>query len=91
MDMLILTVFSKVTNVSNPKQLSFCFGSIIFGIALILNNQQIINLLDGPIYKYSILILVFGVSLLILLLANLKRALKNMKSPKLKTSKSEVV
>ena len=81
--MLILNIFSKITNISNQKQMSFCFSSILFGICLLLNNQYILNLLNGPIYKYSILILVFLASFVILLLANLKHLLKNIRKNKL--------
>ena len=77
--MLILNIFSKLTKISNPKQMSFCFSSILFAIALLLNNQYILNLLNGPIYKYFILILVFGISMLILIFANLKHLIKNSK------------
>ena len=77
--MLILNIFSKLTNISNSKQMSFCFCSILFGVALLLNNQYVLNLLAGPIYKYLILILVFAISLTILLLANLKHFLKSSK------------
>ena len=75
--MLILNAFSKATNISNQRMLAPCFGSIIFAIALLLNHQQILSILDAKIYKYFILILVFGISTLILLLANLKKIIKS--------------
>ena len=87
--MLILNIFSKLTNISNQKQMSFCFCSILFSISLLLNNQYVLNLLNGPIYKYSILILVFTVSLIILFLANLKHFLKNFKHNKILKKRSK--
>lgn len=73
--MFVLNTFKKVTNISDSRQMSFCFGCILFGVTLFLNNQYIIDLLEGPIYKYSILILIFFISFTLLLIANIKKKL----------------
>lgn len=77
--MFILNILGKITKLNDSKQLSFSIGSILFSIVLLLNNQYILNTLDGPIYKYFILILVFGISTGILVLANIKKFIKSTK------------
>ncbi len=77
--MFVLNTFKKITNISDSRQMSFCFGAILFGASLFLNNQYIMDLLEGPIYKYSILILIFLVSFLLLIVANIKKKLINSK------------
>lgn len=77
--MFVLNTFKKITNISDSRQMSFCFGAILFGVSLFLNNQYIMDLLEGPIYKYSILILIFLVSFLLLIVANVKKKLISSK------------
>ena len=77
--MFILNILGKITKLNDSKELSFSIGSILFSIVLLLNNQYILNTLDGPIYKYFILILVFGISTGILVLANIKKFIKSTK------------
>lgn len=78
--MFILNIFKKLTNIKSSKQMSFSFTSILFTFVLLLNNQYIIDILDSTVYKYFVLILVFGISIIILLLANLKKKISKNKS-----------
>ena len=54
------------------KWISTLFALFIFGTALIPKNMQEISFLENTVYRYIILILVFALSIIILVLANIK-------------------
>lgn len=72
-----LNIFKKVSNISNPKMMTFCFSLLMFGIGMISHNIDIARFIHGTIYKYYELILVFVISLVILIIANLKIRKRN--------------
>lgn len=70
---LINRIIKKVIPVSNEKMLSFSTCSILFGISLIPINIAHIHFIENTLYKYLIIGFIFGLGLLILLLANFKK------------------
>lgn len=73
-------ILKKIFYISNEKMLSFPISCILFGTALIPLNVAQIRFFENTLYKFMIIILVFGVCLLILLMANLKLKLKKGKT-----------
>lgn len=73
---LTLNIFKKITNIKDAPALSYCFSTLILGLALIPNNISIIRTLNYSAFKYSILIFIFGFSTLVLILANVKKRKK---------------
>lgn len=65
-------IFKRVTNLKYSKWISTLFALFIFGTALIPKNMQEISFLENTVYRYIILILVFALSFIILVLANIK-------------------
>lgn len=72
-------IFKRFTKIKFSKWISTLFALIMFGIALIPKNMQQITFLENVVYRYIILILVFGISLIILILANIKYLRKKRK------------
>ena len=71
-------IFKRVTNLKYSKLVCTLFALFIFGTALTLKNMQEISLLENTVYRYIILILVFALSLIVLISANIKY-LRNQK------------
>ncbi len=68
-----LSIFKRMTNIKFSKGMIFCFGSIIFAIALIPKTISDITIFESQVYKYISIIFVFFVSMLILVLAYFKK------------------
>lgn len=68
----ILRIFQKITKIENSKILALPLGFIILGNCLIIKNIGVAKYLARYFYKYGVLILVFVVSLIILIVANIK-------------------
>lgn len=68
----ITNIFKNITNLKSNKWCVSLFAMIAFGIALIPGNMKEINFIENTVYKYIILILVFGICLSILVFANIK-------------------
>lgn len=75
----ILLIFKKITNIENKSAVSNCFLGISFGIGLLYPNILEARFIQSTVYKYFMIILVFGISFLILLMANIKRIINNKK------------
>ncbi len=73
----ILLIFKKITNIEDTKPLILTFCSILLGIALIYKNENQLTLAKVTIYKNIFLILVLGVNISILVLANIKKKIKD--------------
>ena len=73
---LINRTLKKLLNVTNEKMISFSICNILLGLAILPLNSAQIHLLEKGLYKYIILIVVFGLEMIVLLLANLKFKLK---------------
>ena len=69
---LIGNIFKKITKIEDEKELIYVITNFIFALALIYNNIAILKYLQNYILKYFTIILVFIISLLILIFANLK-------------------
>ena len=65
-------ILDKLVRFKNPDELSYCITSFIFSIALSIRNIAQIKYIQNVVFKYVIIILVFIVSFIILVLANLK-------------------
>ena len=72
-----LNIFKKITNIQDTKPLAFCFGEILLAACLIPENISQIKFAEDTIYKYSAIIIAFGVCILILILANIKKRRKS--------------
>ena len=70
---LINRIIKKIIPISDEKMLTFSSCSILFGISLIPINIAHIHFIENTIYKYLIIGFIFGLGLLILLLANFKK------------------
>lgn len=68
----ILNIMKKITKIYNMKELSYSFAAIIFSVALCVNSIAQVKFLEQVVYKYFTLILVFGLSIIILVFANIK-------------------
>lgn len=66
------SIFRKLTNFKYQYITIYAISILLFITSLIPKNSAEIHFLETTIYKYIVLILVFGISLLILILATLK-------------------
>ncbi len=73
---LCLTIFKKITNISNSKAMVFSFITLLFGISFFADDVSEGKFIHEIVYKNYELILVFGVSFAIMLIANIKVKLK---------------
>lgn len=71
------SIFQKITKIQSTKWIIGLFASIAYGISLLPQNMNQIAFLENTVYKYIILILVVGIGLSILILANLKYFIKS--------------
>ena len=78
--MFCLNIFKKLTNVKDTKSLAASIGTIIFIIALLINNVFTLQNIANAFYKYGSLILIFGIFTIILIGANIKHRILNKKS-----------
>lgn len=74
-----VSIFKKITNIQNSKTISYSFVAILLGASLIYKNIIETRLLDSNWYKNLTLIIIFGISFLILLLANIKKHINDKK------------
>lgn len=68
-----LTTFKQLTNIKYTSGMVCCFCAIIFVFALLSNNMAEINIFSNVVYKYVSIIFVFALSLIILILASIKK------------------
>lgn len=73
----IIYISRKLTNLKYTNPINYCFGSIILGLSLILQNYAQYQTIFSIILKNVILIYVFGINILILILANIKLKITN--------------
>ena len=78
--MFCLNIFKKLANMKEAKSLAPAVCSIIFIIALLINNIFTLETVANAFYKYGSLILVFGIFTLILIGANIKKKILKNKS-----------
>ena len=85
---VISNIFKKITKTHDTKPMIYCFCSIIFVFALIPKNIAQIRLIQDSIFRYITIILVFVITSLILIFANIKYK-KNHHEPKKEELKNE--
>lgn len=74
--MFCLNIFKKLTNMKEAKSLSVAVCCIIFIASLLINNVFALETIANAFYKYGSLIMVFGIPILILIAANIKKKVK---------------
>lgn len=68
----ILQIFKKISKIEDSKALIGPLGLIILANCLVFRNLSTLKFLARVIYKYSTLILIFGIAFIILIIANIK-------------------
>lgn len=71
---MINRIINKVIPVSNEKMLSYSTCNLLFGISLIPINISHIHFVEDTLYRYLIIGFAFVLGIIILVLANLKKA-----------------
>lgn len=80
---IINTIFKKISNINSMEPMIYCFSAIMFVVALIPSNMSQIRFMEDIIFKYFTITLVFIISFIILILANIKyRRVKGSSSVK---------
>ena len=79
---MINRIFAKLTNITNPKMLTFSTSSILFGLCVFPFNVAISRFIENVIYRYVTISCIFIIGFLVLLLANIKFKLKKGKYKK---------
>ena len=83
-------VFQKLLNFEYTKWYASLFALLIFGFAMIPENMYQITFIEGTIYQYVVLILIFGLSLALLIFANIKYYLLEKKKGAVSIDKAPV-
>lgn len=83
-------IFQKILNLQYNKWLFSLFALLVFAISLIPNNMYQIIFLENTIYQYIVLILVFGISPALLILANLKHYIIEKKKGAVSVDKASI-
>ncbi len=65
-------ILKKLIKIKNHKEMSYSICAIIFSVALIFKNISDMKYIQNTLLKYIVILLVFVISLIILILANLK-------------------
>ena len=73
----ITIIFKKLTGIKNYKEMIYSVVSILFGLSLIFENISTIKSLQNIVFKYSVIALIFIITPIILILANLKLKRRN--------------
>lgn len=68
----IFQIFKKISKIEDSKVLIWPLGLIILGNCLVFGNLSTLKFLARIIYKYSTLILIFGIAFIVLIVANIK-------------------
>ena len=70
-----ISIFKKITNISDEKPVIFVFGLLIFAISLLPNNYAISKFIENYIYHYMVIIIsiFLGISILLLAYFNKRR------------------
>ncbi len=66
-----MSIFQKLTNIQTKKPLNSIFSLLIFAIALFPKNYAISQFFESKIYPWCVIIIVFGLGVSILIIANL--------------------
>lgn len=77
---LINRILKKMFNIFNEKMLTYSSCSILLGLTLIPLNIANIHFIEDTIYRYVVLSFIFGLGIIILILANFKNRKKGLKT-----------
>ena len=69
----VISIFKKISNIQETSTISYTFVAILLGTSIFYQNILQARRLNTELYKYLSLILVFGITFIILLFANIKR------------------
>ncbi len=73
-----LSTFKQLTNTKYSKGMIYCFCAIIFVLSLLSNNMAEINMLNNSFYKYTSIVFVFIIGIIILVSASIKKLIQNL-------------
>ncbi|MBR3163605.1 MAG: endospore germination permease [Clostridia bacterium] len=73
------SIYKKITNIKSNKIISYPLTLLVLGLSLLPKDESITSFLEGTVYRYIFLIFSIGISLLILVLAYLKKKAKTIK------------
>lgn len=68
-----LTTFKKIANTKHANGMVYCFAAFLYVISLIPQTLADVNVFDGTIYKYSSIVFVFFITMIILVIAYFKK------------------
>lgn len=68
-----VSTFKKITNIKFERAMVFCFGAILFAIAMIPKTISDIAFFESTIYKYISIVFVFFITMGILIYAHFKQ------------------
>ena len=71
-----IAIFKKITNIKDETPLILIFGILIFSISLLPPNYAVSKFFEDYVYKYMVLGIVLVFSIIILILANIKKRKK---------------
>lgn len=83
-------IFQKLLNFEYTKWYTALFSAFIFGFALIPKNMYELIFVENIVYQYVVLILIFGISLALLVFANIKYNLLEKKKGAVSIDKAPI-
>lgn len=76
----VLHITKKLTKIENTNAVNYCFCSIVLGFSFLIQDYaQFVNFVEN-ILKSSSMIFIFGINILILILANVKQKVLSKKA-----------
>lgn len=84
------SIFKKITNLQHTKWISPLFSILVFAIGLLPENLKQISFLENAVYQSFVIILVFLVSIILLILANMKYQLIQKKKGSVSIDKASI-
>jgi len=69
---IVTMIFKKISKTNSVGPMIYCFSTIMFVVALIPANMSQIRFFEDVIFKYFSLLLIFIISFIILIFANIK-------------------
>ena len=70
---ICIQIFKRITNLKESKPLVYPFSLLLFSISLIPSKMVHVRFLENTVYKYLALILIFGISIVLLIISAVKK------------------
>lgn len=70
-------IFKKITSIKHSKQIIYSIASFMFSIAVIFKDASSLKFIEDIIWKYSVISIVFIISPILLIFANIKFKRRN--------------